>query len=40
LVAGGGSGGCSVAAKFASLLPKGSVGIIESAEVRSIRFSV
>ncbi|KAK2712155.1 sulfide:quinone oxidoreductase, mitochondrial-like isoform X1 [Artemia franciscana] len=32
LVAGGGSGGCSVAAKFASLLPKGSVGIIESAE--------
>jgi len=33
LVAGGGAGGCSVAAKFASL-PKGAVGIIDPAEVR------
>ncbi|XP_065556700.1 sulfide:quinone oxidoreductase, mitochondrial-like [Artemia franciscana] len=31
LVAGGGAGGCSVAAKFASL-PKGAVGIIDPAE--------
>ena len=34
LVVGGGAGGCSTAAKFASKLGKGKVGIIEPADVR------
>ena len=34
LIVGGGAGGCSAAAKFASKLGKGSVAVIEPAEVR------
>lgn len=34
LVIGGGSGGCSVAAKFASKLKPGDVVVIEPAQVR------
>lgn len=38
LIIGGGSGGCSVAAKFTSKLGKNSVVIIEPSEVRSFSF--
>ena len=34
VVVGGGAGGCSTAAKFASKLGKGAVAVIEPAEVR------
>ena len=40
LVVGGGAGGCATAAKFASKLGKGNVGVIEPAEVRNPVFFV
>lgn len=33
MVVGGGSGGCSVAARFSAALPRGSVAVVEPAEV-------
>ena len=33
MVVGGGAGGCAVAAKFTSMLPKGSVAVIEPADM-------
>ena len=37
LVVGGGAGGCSTAAKFASKLGKGQVAVLEPSEVMSYR---
>lgn len=39
LVAGGGTGGCAVSSKLRSVVPEGSVGVIEPEEVRLIAYS-